>query len=59
MKTEKKGSIFGFPILIIIIICLLLLSDMLCDTGAPSRTPSREEIHWQEYWEQEYWDSNP
>jgi len=42
MKTEKKGSIFGFLILIIIIMCLLLLSDMLCDTGATSYTPSRE-----------------
>jgi len=59
MKTEKKGSIFGFPILIIIIMCLILLSDMLCDTGTSSYTPSREEIRYQEEIKQEYWDHNP
>lgn len=59
MKTEKKGSIFGFPILIIIIMCLILLSDMLCGTGTPSYTPSREEIRYQEEMKQEYWDHNP
>lgn len=59
MKNKKKGSIFGYIIFMIILICLVALNDMLCNPGVSIDNRSRNEIIYEEEMKDDYWNHMP